>query len=468
MSDVGPASAEPSPRIHVPDAAAASADNGSKQVMISAPTLARLDSLRRHIEVEKMDVSSWLSQDLLPSLVDTVVLARSTERGVNQFQRHRTLNAAFRQHLSDVLQELMPADVLKRILLAHLLVACKVAAESVSFASNGHTEVYKRKQHALRVVQRILEHPTTIALFQTDHLAQLVLRRHVCISVLESCVTIVPSMFQLVLRVFSVLWTHYRNLLKSQLGIILDAVLLSMLESKHCWPEQKSDLIGAVSRLFQTPQSLVQRPQSPPPPITDVMAQVELFYNFDNELNSSRNLYTRLLRSLCQLAERRRVHSSVRTNDAMVSMTTPTLTRDRCRFRRRRSRRRRRCGVPRVWTRRRRRRALRRRRSSRRRRSPATLSCRVWRWRRWLTSSSYSPTSSPSRCTAPTAAAPANAECRRGVRCRSWHTTRCRFCRRIRRRRPSDVRSSSSRATSKTTAVAADAAGTNAATRSTA
>jgi hypothetical protein len=253
-------SAEPSPRIHLERSCSADDSNAS----LSRPPL-QVEVLRRQLALAKMDVSSWISQQLLPALVDEVVLARSCERGVNQFQRHRTLNGAFRRHLSETLLQLLPNQApMQRVLLAHLLVACKVAAEQGSLlSSTGHTDAFKRKQHALKVVEHLLADEHCIALFHRDRFARLVLRRHVCTSVLEACVSIVPSVFQRVLRVFGVLWTRYRRLLKAELGVILDAILLAILESKRCWPEQKCDLIDAVSRLFQTPQSLVSARLSP-------------------------------------------------------------------------------------------------------------------------------------------------------------------------------------------------------------
>ena len=143
----------------------------------------------------------------------------------------------------------------------------------------------KRKQHALKVIHNILKSEEAIEWLHSEKATQIILRRHVCTAILEACVTVVPSIFQLALKVFMTLWTHYRDLLKGELGVILDAVLLNMLESKHCWPEQKIDLIESLSHLFETPVSLV-----------------ELFYNYDNEIKK-RNLFTRLMRSLCQLAE---------------------------------------------------------------------------------------------------------------------------------------------------------------------
>ena len=67
--------------------------------------------------------------------------------------------------------------------------------------------------------------------------------------------------------------------------MILNTSLMSMLESVHCTPGQKVDLIEGLSVVFKTPQSIV-----------------DLYYNFDNELNCP-NLFARLISIISKITE---------------------------------------------------------------------------------------------------------------------------------------------------------------------
>ncbi|KMS94471.1 hypothetical protein BVRB_021080, partial [Beta vulgaris subsp. vulgaris] len=141
-----------------------------------------------------------------------------------------------------------------------------------------------RKIHALNLILRIISHPSTVDIM-TPKGPLLILRRFVCASLLESYVTVVPAVFKLVLSWFTELWQSYRHLLKTELGIIMESVVLGLIQSAYCWPEQKIDLIEAISHLFPTPGNLV-----------------DLFYNYDNDIQR-RNLFGRLINSLCKICD---------------------------------------------------------------------------------------------------------------------------------------------------------------------
>lgn len=231
-------------------------------------------------------IRTWIRNDLLVGLGETVALHKTTQRDVNEFQRLRDINAAFRARTGRLLVRLMPGQNahIQRLIVGLLLTACKVASYPTSFRLSAKSESIMRKIHALTLILRIVSHPSAVSLF-TSRSPLLILRRFVCVSLLESCVTVVPAIFKLVLALFSELWGRYRHLLKTELGVIMDAVLLGMIQSPNCWPEQKIDLIEAIASIFSSAES-----------------QIELFYNYDNDI-LRRNLFGGLVRSLCELSE---------------------------------------------------------------------------------------------------------------------------------------------------------------------
>eukprot|EP00474_Spongospora_subterranea_P004651 CRZ05109.1 hypothetical protein [Spongospora subterranea] len=256
------------------------------------------------VSAEEGNISSWIRSSLLPGVIETIVLHKSCSRDMNMFQRSREINLSFRVAISDLLQRLCPQKHVHRLILGLLLTACKIESHPASFRQGTKSESIMRKIHALTLILRIISHSSAVELM-TPRGPLLILRRFVCVSLLESCATVVPAIFKLVLSLFTELWQRYKHLLKTELGIIMDAVLLGMIQSGHCWPEQKIDLIEAIAQLFPTPSSLV-----------------DLFYNYDNDIQR-RNLFGRLIRSLCQLSETQTMTTAIKGTKAKPNPQHP-------------------------------------------------------------------------------------------------------------------------------------------------
>lgn len=50
------------------------------------------------------------------------------------------------------------------------------------------------------------------------------------------------------------MWTHYRQSLKPELGVLAHVVMLKMLTSPQSLPQQKSDVLAELRSWIQVPQ----------------------------------------------------------------------------------------------------------------------------------------------------------------------------------------------------------------------
>eukprot|EP00479_Gromia_sphaerica_P000871 TRINITY_DN11018_c0_g1_i1.p1 TRINITY_DN11018_c0_g1~~TRINITY_DN11018_c0_g1_i1.p1 ORF type:complete len:251 (-),score=39.76 TRINITY_DN11018_c0_g1_i1:282-1034(-) len=216
-------------------------------------------------------------------IVDNVTLVKTTEHFIGKYLRHGSVGEDFINDMSEFVELLFPESQLQRVLVGALVVLCKFSCQPLPDQLSGKSEIIKRRIHSLHLLFNMLEDADCF--FQSFPEMTLVMRRIFCASLVDSCATVVPALFQIVLKFFGFLWAHYLVTLKCELGTMLSISLLGMLQSAHCTPQQKVDLIEGLSLIFKTPQSIV-----------------DLFYNFDNDLNLP-NLYEMLVQTISKLTE---------------------------------------------------------------------------------------------------------------------------------------------------------------------
>eukprot|EP01083_Nonionella_stella_P082049 226419_1 len=215
------------------------------------------------------------------------VLAKAAEEHVRIFLRKTVIDNEFRSDMASFVKALY-TDPYQRALAAVVVLLSKFACQPLpekltNIVLSGRSERIKRRIHALQHLFSIFEQ--TPYFFQSSPEGIVLLRRIFCTSLVDNCATVVPALFQMALKFFVFLWSHFIFSLKHELGEILNFCLLGMLKSSNCTPGQKVDLIEALGLVFSSPQSIV-----------------DLFYNFDNDYHSS-NLLDGLIATVSKLTE---------------------------------------------------------------------------------------------------------------------------------------------------------------------
>jgi len=106
------------------------------------------------------------------------------------------------------------------------------------------------------------------------------IQKHLCNSLLKNCVSNIPSIFNLSLKIFQTLVRNFKEQMTTQIGIFLSNAVLRILESENSSFKHKMLVIDVLQTISDHPQNLV-----------------DIFVNFDCQLKSL-NLFETLVADL--------------------------------------------------------------------------------------------------------------------------------------------------------------------------
>jgi hypothetical protein len=163
------------------------------------------------------------------------------------------------------------------------LICCKFMTE-LSPWNNKKSEGVKRKNHAVKLLQHIIEHASNY--FKSTYSSMLLLRRFIVPAVMNCFVSESSAILQGLLRIFSRLFDSYKSQLFVEIGVMVENILLVYLESNYTPIEVKKDIIELFILMLNSPQQ-----------------SILLYYNYDNSASKPRAVYEKLLTTLSKIAE---------------------------------------------------------------------------------------------------------------------------------------------------------------------
>ncbi|CCA66641.1 probable SEC7-component of non-clathrin vesicle coat [Serendipita indica DSM 11827] len=104
------------------------------------------------------------------------------------------------------------------------------------------------------------------------------IKQYLCLSLSRNAVSFVPQVFEASVEIFWLVLTGMRSKLKREIEVLFNEIFIPILEMRTSSVQQKIVLVNMIQRLCQDPQALV-----------------EIYLNYDCDLNAVENIYERLM-----------------------------------------------------------------------------------------------------------------------------------------------------------------------------
>mmetsp|Transcript_12012 Transcript_12012/g.17868 ORF Transcript_12012/g.17868 Transcript_12012/m.17868 type:complete len:1459 (+) Transcript_12012:70-4446(+) len=163
---------------------------------------------------------------------------------------------------------------------AHRLVVglCNLSTTKLKADPDSKVELRSRIL-GLQLIQSILEVNKPVLHAHPDFF--MTIKTPICISVLANCCSTRLSLFHLSSSIFKLLFLHYKEYTKTELGAFLNTAFLRILESENSNFKFKEIVIELLDHIVSDPKTIV-----------------DLFVNFDCSLTFM-NIYERIIEDLC-------------------------------------------------------------------------------------------------------------------------------------------------------------------------
>eukprot|EP00469_Lotharella_globosa_P014673 CAMPEP_0167824634 /NCGR_PEP_ID=MMETSP0112_2-20121227/8904_1 /TAXON_ID=91324 /ORGANISM="Lotharella globosa, Strain CCCM811" /LENGTH=1413 /DNA_ID=CAMNT_0007726621 /DNA_START=91 /DNA_END=4332 /DNA_ORIENTATION=+ len=173
-----------------------------------------------------------------------------------------------------------------KILVAHVLVYCKIASEP-----NRSQAALRRRIQALKRLRDILGASAEVWA-HSEHLSA-ILKRFVSLSLVKCAAvdahrsydTGRPSLLKEVLKCLILITHKFKSFMAPQLGTILEEVILPLLTGPYVSISHKNDMLSMLMRMMSTHQ-----------------ACVNVYYNYDNH-TKGRKLFQKIIESVAHVVE---------------------------------------------------------------------------------------------------------------------------------------------------------------------
>jgi hypothetical protein len=237
--------------------------------------------------VEKSDEGTSLAVraarsaiDLCLERVDLMQFAHDTN---NVFISHHSNSSSFAQDVYSVgcLYFETSEDRAAYLMLLNVL---KRMAEPLKSAQK---KDYNDRVAALEVLYHLLN--ATGNEFRKSSRWNYLVRRMVVpiliVNVNGTAVNIVP-IFRRLLQLMTLLWKHYKHILKTEIAVLVEQFLIKILRSKNATVEQQIDIIQELAGWCDVPQGLI-----------------EMFLNYDNDQSGQPNLVFLIVSSMIETCD---------------------------------------------------------------------------------------------------------------------------------------------------------------------
>eukprot|EP01060_Flectonema_neradi_P006340 TRINITY_DN1426_c0_g2_i2.p1 TRINITY_DN1426_c0_g2~~TRINITY_DN1426_c0_g2_i2.p1 ORF type:complete len:1560 (+),score=299.45 TRINITY_DN1426_c0_g2_i2:80-4759(+) len=168
---------------------------------------------------------------------------------------------------------------------------CKLSDKQVPDTAQEDSIELKSKMLSLELLYNLLSKsgPT----FQSSENFIRVVKRNLCLSLLQNCVSPVTSVFKISLHIFLALIQNFKEHLKREIGVFFTNVFFVILESSNSSTSQKMLVIHVIFKICDTPQTLV-----------------DIFVNYDCDLESI-NIFEVIVNNLSRILKARSSSNSI-------------------------------------------------------------------------------------------------------------------------------------------------------------
>lgn len=128
------------------------------------------------------------------------------------------------------------------------------------------------------------------------------IKNYLCVSLLSNCTSEVTQVTGLSLQIFVFLIQNFKDHLKSEIEVFLSTIFLRLLESENSNYDHKL-------RVLEVFQSICRDPN----------AQIELFINYDCDLDATVNLFSRIVDGFAKIAKNPLLVNSNRSVEFAIS-----------------------------------------------------------------------------------------------------------------------------------------------------
>lgn len=160
---------------------------------------------------------------------------------------------------------------------------CRLSMKPLPNNTTSDTIEMRSRMLSLELILSILDNSGPV--FRSSESFIAAIKQYLCLSLLKNCVSPISSIFRLSLSIFLMLISHFKDHLKSEIGIFFTNVFLRILESPNSTYQHKLLVMQVVHRICQDPQTLV-----------------DLFVNYDCDLDST-NIYESILNDISKVTQ---------------------------------------------------------------------------------------------------------------------------------------------------------------------
>eukprot|EP00741_Cyanophora_paradoxa_P005196 tig00000852_g5036.t1 len=160
---------------------------------------------------------------------------------------------------------------------------CKLSMKPLPEGNTPDSVPLRSKLLSLELLQTVLENagPT----FRSGEKFIQAVKQYLVLSLLKNCVYNIPQVFQLSLSIFQALLTHFKEHLKTEVGVFFTNIFLRILESPAMAVQQKLIVMAVLQRICQEPQTVV-----------------DIFLNYDCDLEAL-DIFERMVNDLSKIAQ---------------------------------------------------------------------------------------------------------------------------------------------------------------------
>ena len=162
---------------------------------------------------------------------------------------------------------------------------CKLSDKQVPDSAQEESIELKSKVLSLELLYNLLSKAGPA--FQSSENFIRVVKRNLCLSLLQNCVSSMTSVFKISLHIFLALIQNFKEHLKREIGVFFTNVFFVILESNNSSYSQKMLVIHVIYKLCDTPQTLV-----------------DIFVNYDCDLESI-NIFEVIVNNLSRILKAR-------------------------------------------------------------------------------------------------------------------------------------------------------------------
>mmetsp|Transcript_25861 Transcript_25861/g.43279 ORF Transcript_25861/g.43279 Transcript_25861/m.43279 type:complete len:1714 (+) Transcript_25861:76-5217(+) len=164
---------------------------------------------------------------------------------------------------------------------------CKLSMKPLPEGNVPDSVPLRSKLLSLELLQSVLENSVQVnnSVFRNNERFIQAIKQYLCVSLLKNCVYAIPSVFQLCLNLFQILTAHFKDHLKTEVGVFFTNIFLKILESANMAIHQKQMVLNVLYKLCQDPQTIV-----------------DLFLNYDCDLEAL-DIFERMVNDLSKITQ---------------------------------------------------------------------------------------------------------------------------------------------------------------------